>query len=200
MRIRPIALRFLTACLVCLAGRCASAALSATATVSTSQTTAPYTYSIALHNTGTTNIGSFWFAWNPSGYNFLATQPLSVIAPTNWSYTLSNIYPGYDGYGLEFVDNGSLLAPGATLSGFSFVSNDSPQELKSNSIWYPNPPVTTSYVYQGAPLGDPGAAVTVSVVPEPAAILLAAAGALAVISLTAARHLRRPSTTGSICG
>ena len=38
-------------------------ALSASATISTSQTSAPFTYTISLNNIGNTNIGTLWFAW-----------------------------------------------------------------------------------------------------------------------------------------
>ena len=96
----------LAAAMLALGVNSALAALSASADISTSQSSAPFNYNITLHNTGTTNIGSFWFAWNPTGYDFLPTQPLSVTAPANWSYTVTNLYPGYDGYGLEFVDRG----------------------------------------------------------------------------------------------
>src|SRR3954467_14080982 len=172
------------------------AAIGATATISTSQATAPYTYSITLHNTGTTNIGSFWFAWNPSGYDFLATAPLSVTPPAGWTDTITNLYPGYDGYGLEFVAGSSLLAPGGTLGGFTFVSNDSPQALKGNSVWYPNPPVTTSYVYQGFPqaAGGPGSPVVTSGVPEPSAVLLGLSAGGGCLILLAAGRFKRQAT------
>ncbi len=177
----------LTGLLICvvstlLAGSATTAwgAIGATATITTAQTSAPYTYTISLHNTGTTNIGSFWFAWNPSGYNFLESAPLSVTPPSGWTDTVTNLYPGYDGYGIEFVDNGTLLPPGGTLNTFKFESNDSPASLSGDSVWYPNPKVATSYVYQGAPLGDPGAALvaTVTTVPEPATIILAGISAV----------------------
>jgi hypothetical protein len=178
---------FLGAILLAVYAVPARAALSGSATISTSQTSAPFTYSITLHNTGTTNIGSFWFAWNPSGYDFLATQPLSVTPPTGWTDTITNLYPGYDGYGLEFVDTGAPLAAGGTLTGFKFTSNDTPAQLAGNSIWYPSPPVGTSYIYQGAPEapGDPGALViaTVTTVPEPPTFLLAiVAGILGLLT------------------
>jgi PEP-CTERM motif-containing protein len=150
---------------------------SATATITTSQTSAPFNYTISLHNTGTTTIGSFWYAWNATGYNFLATHPLSVTAPAGWSANVTNLGSGFDGYGIEYIDNGALLAPGATLSTFQFTSNDTPAQIGGNSIWYTRPPVGTSYIYQGAPQapGDPGFqfVASVSTVPEPATIVLA---------------------------
>src|SRR5437764_14888421 len=55
----------------------AFAALPASATISTPQTSAPFNYTITLNNTGTTDIGTFWFAWTstPSTYDFLPTTP-----------------------------------------------------------------------------------------------------------------------------
>jgi hypothetical protein len=167
----------LAAAMLALGVNSALADISASADVSTSQSSAPFNYNITLHNTGTTNIGSFWFAWNPTGYNFLPTQPLSVTAPANWSYTVTNLYPGYDGYGLEFVDNGAPIAPGGSLTGFQFTSDDTPTQIKSASPWYTQPPVTTSYVCIGTPQADPGALVNVTVVPEPAGLALAGIGA-----------------------
>jgi hypothetical protein len=167
----------LAAAMLALGVNSALAAISASADISTSQSSAPFNYNITLHNTGTTNIGSFWFAWNPTGYNFLPTQPLSVTAPANWSYTVTNLYAGYDGYGLEFVDHGAAISPGSSLTGFQFTSNDTLTQIKGASPWYTQPPVTTSYVYIGAPEGDPGALVSVTVVPEPASLALAGIGA-----------------------
>ena len=78
------------------------------------------------------------------------------------------------------------LAPGSSLSGFGFTSSDTPTQLAGNSPLFPTFPVTTSFVYQGAPLvGDSGqfiAAVSLaaesppppqpSTVPEPSALLI----------------------------
>jgi hypothetical protein len=175
--LRSVRAGLLAAVVIAFGTTSAWGALSASADVSTSQATAPFEYNIALHNTGTTNIGSFWFAWNPTGYNFLPTQPLSVTAPANWTYTVTNLYSGYDGYGLEFVDNGTPIAPGGSVTGFKFTSIDTPTQLKGASPWFTQPPVTTSYVYIGAPEADPGALVNISVVPEPSSLVLLGIGA-----------------------
>jgi hypothetical protein len=184
----------IAACLALLVGIIpqASGGEAATATITTSQTSAPFTYTISLHNSGTTNIGSFWYAWNATGYDFLATHPLSVTAPAGWSASVTNLGSGFDGYGIEFIDNGTLLPPLATLSTFQFTSNDTPAQLSGNSIWYTHPPVGTSYVYQGAPQapGDPGAVfvASVSTVPEPSTLVLTGIGGL--VGLIALRRRR----------
>ena len=109
----------------------AHANLMATATISTNQTSAPFNYHITLHNSGTTNIGTFWFAWVP-GKDFLPTAPTSIIKPVGWSATV-NGSGTTDGRSIEFIDNSSLLTPGASLSGFGFTSNDTPAQLAGKS-------------------------------------------------------------------
>jgi hypothetical protein len=146
----------------------AFAALQATAEVNTSQTSAPFTYTITLHNTGTTNIGAFWFAWtdHPADYDFLPTSPTNIVMPSGWVAPIThNGFPG-DGYGIEFYSLGSnLLAPGQSSSAFQFTSNDSPSTLAGNAF-FPGFKVTNSFVYIGFPQGDPGFEF-IAAVPEP---------------------------------
>jgi len=165
----------------------AQAALMATATLSTNQTSAPFNYTLTLHNTGTTNIGSFWFAWIP-GEDFLPTTPTGLVKPANW-FAFLNGGGAMDGHSIEFIDNGTLLAPGASLTGFGFTSNDSPTKLAGKSPFYTSTPAGTSFVYGGAPLSDAGYQFTVSVVPEPPSLALAAIGGL--LSWTALRKRTR---------
>jgi len=145
----------------------------ATATISTNQTSAPFNYSLTLHNTGTTNIGSFWLGWIP-GEDFLPTTPTNILKPSGWSATLNGGGVG-DGHSIEFIDGGAPLAPGASLSGFGFTTNDTPAQLAGKSPFFPSTSVTTSFVYGGAPLSGTGFQFTASVVPEPSAFLLAVA-------------------------
>jgi hypothetical protein len=158
----------------------ARATLMASATISTSQTSAPFNYTITLHNTGTTNIGTFWLAWVP-GEDFLGTTPSNIVKPSGWSATL-NGGGASDGHSIEFVDSGTLLAPGATLSGFGFTSNDTPTQLAGTSPFFSTTPVTRSIVYSGGPFSDSGFQFTATVVPEPSAIVLAAVGGLALLA------------------
>jgi hypothetical protein len=161
-----IALFAPAALLVCAAS--SWAALSGTAEVTTSQTSAPFTYTITLHNTGTTNIGAFWFAWtdHPADYDFLPTSPTNILMPSGWVAPVThNGFPG-DGYGIEFYSLGSnLIAPGQSSSAFQFTSNDSPATLAGNAF-FPGFKVTNSFVYIGFPQSDPGFEF-VATVPEP---------------------------------
>src|SRR5262245_38588813 len=99
-------------------------AISATATMTAVPDGANYDYTITLHNTGTTNIESFWFAWLP-GYDFLTSNPTITKTPTNWTTFIESGY--YGGYSIEFYDNGtsSPLAAGQSTSLFQFASPDS---------------------------------------------------------------------------
>src|SRR5262245_5401665 len=66
----------------------AFASLAPTATISATPHGANYDYTILLKNTGTTNIGTFWFAWTPPDlpdeFDFLPSEPLSVSQPPGW--------------------------------------------------------------------------------------------------------------------
>lgn len=151
-------------------------ALSASAIVSTSSTSSPYDYTIDLHNTGTTNIGTLWFAWDAgTDYNFLPTSPTNIVAPAGWVAPVTHAYPG-DGYGIEYYNlSGSPIAPGAD-GLFHFTSADSPATLAGNA-YFPGFKVTSSFAYIGFPESDPGFKFNASVgVPEPAGLTLAAIG------------------------
>src|SRR5690348_17111375 len=85
-RIRALALVATSVLSVVIGASSTLAALNATATISTSQTTAPFNYTITLHNTGDTDIGTFWFSWVPTpfSYDFLPSAPTNVSTPTGW--------------------------------------------------------------------------------------------------------------------
>ena len=56
----------------------------ATATISGSEISpGEFQYSLTLNDTGTTTLGTFWFAWIP-GDNFMAVSPTSITSPTGW--------------------------------------------------------------------------------------------------------------------
>jgi hypothetical protein len=166
------------ACLLLTCQQRAHAALSASAIVSTSSTSAPYHYTIDLQNTGDTNIGSLWFAWtnylNFYDYNYLPTSPTGVVAPTGWIAPVTHNGPG-DGYGIKFYNiSGSPIAPGGS-GQFQFTSSESPTVLAGNS-YLPPDKVASSFVYVGFPEQDPGFKFTptISAVPEPACLALSA--------------------------
>ncbi len=143
----------------------ALAALSATGTISTSQTSAPFNYTISLNNTGDTNIGTLWFSWIP-GYGFMSEAPTNISRPTGWTgFSLLE----FGGYSLELYNiTGSAIAPGGSAT-FGFTSNLSPTQMAGDAIF--GNKVTTSFVYIGFPETDPGYQFDLTVVPEPASIL-----------------------------
>lgn len=114
-----------------------------------------YHYSLTLNNIGTTNLGTFWFAWVP-GEDFMPTSPTNITSPADWAPTIVNTGTG-DGYAILWIaDSNTTLAPGASLSGFEFDSTTTPQQMAGSAPFYDNPPVLTSFVYAGAPFNDPG--------------------------------------------
>jgi hypothetical protein len=169
--------------IVLLTARAAMAGLSASATISTAQTSAPFNYTLSLTNTGDTDIGTFWFAWTatPASYDFLPSNPSNISGPAGWLMPVThNGFPG-DGYAIEYYNYvGSAIHPGG-VGTFGFTSNDTPAQIAGDAF-FPGNKVSTSYVYIGFPLSDPGFKFNVQVVPEP--------GCLACLALTAA--LARP--------
>lgn len=169
----------LTGAAACLSPLCFADGLSATATYTATQVSPGlYDYQLTLNNTGTTTIGTFWFAWVP-GAGFLTTRPSSVTNPTGWTDVQTN-----NGAAIQWKTTTDLLGAGSSLSGFSFESTETPAELLLNVAGSgpgAGQPVTTSFVYIGAPLADPGAslvpaAVAVAATPEPGSVLLMLTG------------------------
>jgi hypothetical protein len=158
----------------------ALADLAATAVLSTSSASSPYNYTIDLHNTGTTNIGTLWFSWDAgSDYNFMPSSPTGIVAPAGWTAQITHVFPG-DGYGIEYQNVlGSLIAPGGHGT-FKFASTNSPTTMMGLG-WYGGNNVTTTWVYSGAPFSDAGFRFvsSVSTVPEPMSLLLLASGGAA---------------------
>jgi hypothetical protein len=171
----------------------AFAQLGATATISTSQTTAPFNYTIQLHNSGTTTIGTLWFAWIPLGptYNFLSSPASNITVPTGWTGFSTGPAFGGDGYGIEMYDIGgsSDLIPAGGNATFGFTDNETPTQLMANANFITSDKVTTSFVYINSPEGDPGYQFNVQVVPEPSSILLAGIGGLAGLMVWRRRRL-----------
>jgi uncharacterized protein YjdB len=131
--------------------------ITASAVISSTPAGSNFNYNIVLSNSSSSNsgIGTFWYAWIP-GEDFLATSPISVTPPTGWGDSITNMGSG-DGYAILYTANSSAsyVAPGSTLS-FQFQSADTPAQVNGNSIYYPNTPVGTSYVYPQGPFSDGG--------------------------------------------
>lgn len=161
----------------------------ATATYTATQATpGVYTYALTLNNTGTTNIGTFWFSWVP-GAGFLTPVPSAYTSPAGWTYTATNA-----GAGIRWVTTTNLLAAGSSLSGFSFTSTETPDQLAApRTVGAFTQPGAVSYVYEGAPLttasyqfvATPAA---VAVTPEPGTLVLMLTG-LSGIAVAARRRL-----------
>jgi hypothetical protein len=145
-----------------------------------------YDYSLTLNNTGTTNIETFWFGWIPApATGFLSAAPTDVVSPAGWGDKLTN-----GGDAIQWTTTTEPLAAGDALSGFSFESTETPAELAldfGGTGAASGDPDLTSFVYIGAPFGDPGDQFVVSQTPEPGTLLLTLTG----VGLTALGLSRR---------
>jgi hypothetical protein len=131
-----------------------------------------YEYSMTLTNTGTTPIGTYWFAWVP-GYDLLPSAPTQVKSPTGWTGNALHEAIGVDS--IQWVNTVTPLQPGQSLSGFVFDTPDAPGAINGTSVL--GLPVKYSYAYIGAPETDPGYFFTVqTIVPEPASMAMGLAG------------------------
>ena len=149
--------------------------LAATATFTDTEVSpGEFQYDLTLNNTGTTDIGTFWFSWVP-GANFMVVPPTNIVSPAGWTGTDIN-FSGADS--IQWVDSG-MLAAGTSQSGFEFQSTLTPAQLEGPSSMAGDP-VATSFVYIAAPFGDPGLQLVVTPAqtstPEPGTILLTALG------------------------
>ncbi len=159
------------------AGSHAFGALSASATISAAPDGSNFDYTIQVTNTGTDNIGTFWFAWTPpqmpTEYDFLSSNPSSASGPAGW---VAPAPFGFPGYSIEFYNiTGSPISTGQTDT-FQFTTSDSPTALQQSTFGFKN---TTSFIYSGFP--EVGATAEVSptfVVPEPSSLILVTAGFL----------------------
>ena len=179
----------------CVAAR-AAASEAASATFSSTQlSSTSWQYSLTLNDTGTTDLGTFWFAWVP-GKDFMATAPSAIADPSGWS-AITTHGGASDGYAIQWkAGPGALLAPWQSLSGFMFDSSMSPAQMMGDSSFFPGTPVTTTFVYSGAPFSDAGVEFTVApavaTVPEPAPLALMALGAV-VLGACARRRRIAPT-------
>ena len=130
-----------------------------------------YNYTITLNNTGSDTIGTFWFAWLPSGQDYLYTMPADVTTQDGtWTGFANTGY--YSGYSIEYYTLASGLAPGDSYT-FGFNSTDSPAAIAGDSVYYPGTPVGTSYLsdttfaagfqFQVLPVPEPSPAALIAI-------------------------------------
>jgi hypothetical protein len=162
----------------------AVAALGGSADLTPNTIAGGYHDSIAIHNTGNTTIGTFWFSWI-RGYDFMPHSPTNIVTPAGWNMTVfGGPYPA-DGYSILWQASApaNYLAAGSSLSGFAFDTVDSPTVLAGLTT-LTNPPtpnrhVVTSFFYVGPAEADPGFEFDVNIVPAPAGLAFIGVGALA---------------------
>ena len=118
-------------------------------------------YDITLTNTGTTPLGTFWFAWQPE-QDFLPSAPSSESSPTGWGAALTGGNNSADGTAIQWVATSNPLMAGQSLGGFDFTTTDGPAALAGRSPSHPATDVLTSMVYGGGPFSDAGAIVAVA--------------------------------------
>ena len=158
----------LAAALLALLPATASAAESASATMIATQISGGYHYAITLNDTGTTTVGTFWFAWVP-GLNFMSVVPTNVQAPSGWMATMVSS----NGNSILYVAT-TPLGAGQSLSGFSFDSTLTPAQMTGPASGG-NYEVVTSFVYSGMPFSDAGFQFNPTVSSGPPAITAVAA-------------------------
>ncbi len=160
---------------------CLAEGIQASATYTSTQVSPGlYDYSLTLQDSGTTAISTFWFSWVP-GAGFLSQTPVSVTNPAGWADTITS-----NGAAIRWTTTTAPIAAGGSLSGFNFESSETPSQLLldfTGTGTGAGDPVTTSFVYIGAPLADPGfqltaTPATTAVTPEPGTILLTLSGAI----------------------
>jgi hypothetical protein len=178
MRIRlTVCVSIAALVLMAMTAPAARAGDGASAVLSASPSSGGYLDSITLTDTGSTNIGSFWFSWLP-GIDYMSVSPTNVQMPSGWSEAITNTGPG-DGYAIEWINqSGPALTPTNSLGGFTFNTTLPPSDFNGVDGY--------AYVYQGVPETEPdaeGAFLRVTVVtPEPASmgLLAMAAGGLLI--------------------
>ena len=106
-----------------------------------------FRYDIDLQNSGTTNVGTLWYAWIP-GHDFMTVAPSNIVSPPGWSATVTG-GNAPNGFAIQWVNNSGPLTSGHTLTGFGFDSQESLAQLADATI-------SQTFVYSGAPFSDLG--------------------------------------------
>ncbi len=154
----------------------ANAAEIGTATITSTQISpGKFQYNLTLNDTGTTKLGTFWFAWIP-GDNFMPVTPTGITSPAGWQEIVTSGGPS-NGYAIQWTAQAPAddLAAGSSLSGFSFDSTLTLAQLEAPAAGHPADPVATAVVYSGAPFSDAGFQFTAkAAAPEPSDLVLSA--------------------------
>lgn len=155
-----------------------------------------FNYTVTVNNevSSTEPIGTFWFAWVPTGvgYDLMNSMPTSITAPSGW-FAFANNNTGYspypDGWSIEAYNyTGPSAVPGSTLT-FTFNSADSPTTLAGTSAFLPIP-TSTAYIYSGVVSGNTDQLV-VQATPEPSTLGLLLLGSVGVLVVGGWRKLRQ---------
>ncbi|HVU07280.1 MAG TPA: PEP-CTERM sorting domain-containing protein [Verrucomicrobiae bacterium] len=164
---------------------------SASATISGVQSGANWDYTITLTDTGTTQIGNFWYAWTPdvSPFFYLPSSELSNISGQN-GWTGTGV-----GNSIQFVDNSSAnaLNPGDFIQLF-YTASFSPTDLANTansglSVAYSG---SGTFVENGASTGD--FSVQIVPAPEPSSVALLSLGSLGLLALATRRPHSKATT------
>jgi hypothetical protein len=127
-----------------------------------------FQYTVNLTDTGTTTIGTFWFAWDDvPDQDFMSSQPTVTGSPAGWTaFVTSHFYQGVGtGYGIEWIASSpsARINAGASSSAFTFTSTETPTQMAAVSPFDHTFQSTSSFVYQGSAFATPGGNIVVGV-------------------------------------
>jgi hypothetical protein len=164
-----------------LASATGSQAQSATATISgVAAGGGVFDYTITLHNTGTTSLDSFWYAWTLSGNNLsaAASNPGSSLG---WIDTAleGNTSISWEG------NSGNTLAVGQSAT-FTFDSTETPSAITTlpsgESVAYVSGTGPNTFDQNDPGVASPVFSPTLVAVPEPSSLALLIAAALGLLA------------------
>jgi hypothetical protein len=161
----------------------AKATLTVSATISEQQLSpTSFKYNLSLTNSAasTSSASSLWFGWFPA-YDLLASHPTSFTAPAGW--TGQDAADVFGTASAQFTTTTASLAPGHSLSGFSFTTPDGPSAILGATSPFFGVPVEQTYVYSIAPeSGDVAVLVPTTVAaPEPASLAMLLGAPIALL-------------------
>jgi hypothetical protein len=132
---------------------------TASAVISDSQinpTTFQYSIDVTDLATSANTVGTFWFSWVP-GEDFMSVSPTSITNPTGWVNTVTN-GGATDGFAIQWKSGSTAasITAGQSLTGFSFDSTETPEQIAADSTFYLGTPQLTAFTYDAAPFSDAG--------------------------------------------